>query len=110
MFDLLDDVRAGRVERVVVTYKDRLSRVGYDLFYYLFQKYNCEIVVMSEVGSEKLDSQEIFEEIVSLLHCYSMKLYSNRKRLQKIKEAIADDETSGTPPASTFFTVLCHVA
>ena len=56
-------------------------------------------VVMSEVGSEKLDSQEIFEEIVSLLHCYSMKLYSNRNRLQKIKEAIEDDETSGTPPA-----------
>ena len=98
-FDLLDDVLAGRVERVVVTYKDRLSRVGYDLFYYLFQKYNCEIVVMSEVGSETIDSQEIFEEIVSLLHCYSMKLYSSRKRLQKIKEAIADDETSGTPPA-----------
>ena len=65
----------------------------------MFQKYNCEIVVMSEVGSETIDSQEIFEEIVSLLHCYSMKLYSNRKRLQKIKEAIADDETSGTPPA-----------
>ena len=98
-FDLLDDVLAGRVERVVVTYKDRLSRVGYDLFYYLFQKYNCEIVVMSEVGSETIDSQEIFEEIVSLLHCYSMKLYSNRKRLRKIKEAIEDDETSGTPPA-----------
>ena len=36
LFDLLDDVLAGRVERVVVTYKDRLSRVGYDLFYYLF--------------------------------------------------------------------------
>ena len=82
-----------------LTYKDRLSRVGYDLFYYLFQKYNCEIVVMSEVGSEKLDSQEIFEEIVNLLHCYSMKLYSSRRRLRKIKEAIEDDETSGTPPA-----------
>ena len=98
-FDLLDDVLAGRVERVVVTYKDRLSHVGYDLFYYLFQKYNCEIVVMSEIGSEKLDSQEIFEEIVNLLHCYSMKLYSSRRRLRKIKEAIEDDETSGTPPA-----------
>jgi len=54
---------------------------------------------MSEVGSETIDSQEIFEEIVSLLHCYSMKQYSNRNRLQKIKEAIEDDETSGTPPA-----------
>ena len=46
---------------------------------------------MSEVGSEKLDSQEIMEEIISLLHCYSMKLYSKR-RVQKIKEAIEDEE------------------
>ena len=82
-----------------MTYKDRLSRVGYDLFYYLFQKYNCEIVVMSEVGSEEIDSQEISEDIVSLLHCYSMKPDSSRRRLRKIKEAIEDDETSGTPPA-----------
>jgi len=40
---------------------------------------------MSEVGNEKLDNEEIFEEIVSLLHCYSMKLYSKRK-IQKIKK------------------------
>ena len=76
---MLDEIIDNKVERVVITYKDRLSRVGFDLFFHLFKKYNCEIVVMSEVGSEKLDSQEIFEEIVSLLHCYSMKLYSKRK-------------------------------
>lgn len=46
---------------------------------------------MSEVGSTKLDSEEIFEEIISLLHCYSMKLYSKRKG-QKIKEIITDGE------------------
>ena len=86
------------MSRQGLTYKDRLSRVGYDLFYYLFQKYNCEIVVMSEVGSEKLDAQEVSEDIVSLLHCYSTKLYASRRRMQKIKEAIEDDETSGTPP------------
>lgn len=86
-FKMLDDIIDNRVERVVITYKDRLSRVGFDLFYHLFKKYNCEIVVMSEIGSEKLDSQEIFEEIVSLLHCYSMKLYSKRK-VQKIKEVL----------------------
>ena len=45
---------------------------------------------MSEIGSIKLDSQDIFEEIISLLHCYSMKLYSNRNRLNKIKEAITE--------------------
>ena len=88
---MLDDIIANKVERVVITYKDRLSRVGFDLFYYLFKKYNCEIVVMSEVGSEKLDSEEIFEEIISLLHCYSMKLYSKRK-VQKIKEVLTDEK------------------
>ena len=88
-FKMLDGIINNKVERVVITYKDRLSRVGFDLFFHLFKKYNCEIVVMSEVGSEKLDSQEIFEEIVSLLHCYSMKLYSKRK-FQKIKEVLTD--------------------
>jgi len=90
-FNLLDEVISGKVERIVITYKDRLSRIGFDLFHHLFQKYNCEIIVMSEIGNNKLDSQEIFEEIVNLLRCYSMKLYSNRRCLNKIKEAIEDD-------------------
>lgn len=86
-FEMLDDITKGNVEKVVITYKDRLSRVGFELFYHLFKKYHTEIIVMSEVGSEKLDSEEVFEEIVSLLHCYSMKLYSKRKG-QKIKEIL----------------------
>lgn len=89
-FEMLDDVIEGKVERVVITYKDRLSRIGFDLFKHLFDHYHCQIVIMSEAGSEKLDSEEIFEEIISLLHCYSMKLYSKR-RIQKIKEALFDE-------------------
>ena len=92
-FEMLDDILAGKVNKVIITYKDRLSRVGFELFSYLFKKYGCEIIVISEVGSEKLDSQEIFEEIVSLLHCYSMKLYSNRKA-KKIKEILQEDDSS----------------
>lgn len=88
-FKMLDDIISGKVERVIISYKDRLSRVGYELFYYLFKKYNCEIIVMSEFGSKKLDSEEIFEEIISLLHCYSMRLYSKRKG-QKIKEILKE--------------------
>ena len=88
-FKMLDYIISGKVERVIISYKDRLSRVGYELFYYLFKKYNCEIIVMSEVGSKKLDSEEIFEEIISLLHCYSMRLYSKRKG-QKIKEILKE--------------------
>ena len=92
-FNMLDEIISGQVERVVITYKDRLSRVEFELFLHLFNKYNCEIVVMSEVGSKKIDSEEIFEEIVALLNCYSMKLYSKRK-VSKIKEIISEEEKS----------------
>ena len=92
-FDMLDEILAGKVNRVIITYKDRLSRVGFERFTYLFKKYGCEIVVISEISSEKLDSEELFEEIVSLLHCYSMNLYSKRKA-KKIKEILEENDCS----------------
>lgn len=90
-FQILDKVIEGKIERTVITYKDRLSRVGFELFKHLFKKYHCEIVVISEQGSKKLDNDEIFEEIVSLLHCYSMKLYSKRK-IKKIKKVVSEEK------------------
>lgn len=89
-FTMLDEIIACKIDTVVITYKDRLSRIGFNLFTHLFEKYNCKIVVMSEIGSTKLDSEEIFEEIISLLHCYSMKLDS-KKRVQKIKEDLFNE-------------------
>ena len=78
-FEMPDEILDHRVEKVVITYKDRLSSVGFELFLYIFRKFRTEIVVISEIGDPKLNSEEVFEEIVSMLHCYSMKMYSKRK-------------------------------
>ncbi len=79
-FDMIDEIMNNKVEKVVVTYKDRLSRIGFELFSYLFRKFRTEIVVISEIGDTKLDSEEVFEEIVTMMHCYSMKMYSKRSK------------------------------
>ena len=89
-FTMLDEIIAGRVCKVLIAYKDRLSRIGFELFRHLFAQFGCQLIVISEVGSPKLDAEEIFEEIVSLLHCYSMKLYSARKR-KKIAELVQEE-------------------
>lgn len=94
-FKMLDLILTYKVDKVVITYKDRISRVGFELFKHLFAKFGTEIIVVSDIGSEKLDAQEIFEEIVSLLHCYSMKLYSSRRKKKLIKE-LAEVETHET--------------
>ena len=90
-FLLLEEILAHKISKVVITYKDRLSRIGFELFQKLFSYFGTEIIVISEVGSIKLDSQEIFEEIVSLLHCYSMRLYSKRKD-KAIQEIISESQ------------------
>ncbi len=78
-FEMLDEIMDHKVEKVVTTYSDRLSRVGFELFEYLFRKFRTEIVTISEVGSTKLDSEEVFGDIASTLHFYSMKMYSKMK-------------------------------
>jgi len=90
-FKMLDEIVNRKVETVIIAYKDRLSRVGFELFYYLFKEFGTKIIVISEVGNKKLDTEEIFEEIVSLLHCYSMKLYSKRKK-KSIEVSMNDNE------------------
>ncbi|MCT7756656.1 MAG: IS607 family transposase, partial [Lactobacillus iners] len=63
-----------------ITHQDRLSRVGFELFEYLFRNYNTEIEVISDELNPKTDEQELFEEIISLLHCFSMRDDSHRRK------------------------------
>jgi putative resolvase len=79
-FELLDEILNNKIKIVIISYRDRLSRVGFSFFEQLFNRFGTSIEVVSEVGDYKLDSEEVFEEIVSLLHCFSMKLYSKRKK------------------------------
>ena len=83
-FTMLKDILDGKVQCVVITHKDRLSRVGFDLFKYLFDYYDTKIVVASKLLDEKTDEQELFSEIIALLHCFSMKMYSKRRK-DKVK-------------------------
>lgn len=80
-FDLLDLVIHYQVKTVIITYRDRLSRVGFELFKYLFDKYHTEIIVISDLTDERTDEEELFSEIISLLHCFAMKSYASRRKL-----------------------------
>ncbi|WP_303859652.1 IS607 family transposase [Alkalibaculum bacchi] len=86
-FKLLDLVLAGKVERVIITHQDRLSRVGFELFEYLFKNYGTTIETISNEMNPKTDKEELFEEIIILLHCFSMREYSHRRVERKLIES-----------------------
>ena len=55
----------------------------------LFESYNCNIIVMNDdIDSSESAEKEIFEDIISLIHCFAMKMYSKQRKnkLKMIKE------------------------
>ena len=85
---LIDDVVNHRVSKIYITYKDRLSRISFDMFKNMFENFNCEIVVLNEVDDAQTVEKEIFNEIISLIHCFAMRVYSSRrkKKLKNVEE------------------------
>ena len=73
---------------MVVTYRDRLTRVGFNFFENLFARFGTQIVVINDYTNEKKDVEEIIEEIITLLHSFSMKYYSNRRKLRNVVEDV----------------------
>ena len=84
---LLNEILDFKVGKLYITYKDRLSRISFDMFKRLFSEFGCEVIVINDTD-EKTDETEIFEEIISMLHCFSMRMYSRRRKrkLELIKE------------------------
>ena len=68
----------------MITYRDRLTRAGFNFFENFFKRFGTEIIVINDFVNEKSDLEEIIEEIITLLHSFSMKFYSNRQKLRKV--------------------------
>jgi putative resolvase len=86
---LLEDVLDYKIERIVITFKDRLTRTGFTFFENLFRTYGTEIVVLNDYLNEKTDEEELMEEIFTLLYSFSMKFYSKRRQIKKsVEDAI----------------------
>lgn len=81
---MMDEILEYKIDKVYVTYKDRLSRISFNMFKDLFKKYGTEIIVLNEIDNPKEIEKEIFEEIISLIHCFTMKMYSSRRK-EKLK-------------------------
>ena len=89
--ELIGLVKDGKVKTVYVSYKDRLTRFGFDYFVYLFNLFGTEIKVVN-LTSEEDFQHELTQDFISILHHFSMKLYSKRiKELKKLKSEMESE-------------------
>ncbi len=83
---LIDKVLNYEVDTVVVLYKDRLLRFGYDLLENLFQRFNTTIEVVDD--TPKTDNKELVEDLIQIITVFSCRLQG--RRAKKTKAMIED--------------------
>ena len=84
--ELLNEVMEQKIKTIVITHKDRFVRFGYEWFEKFCMKFHTTIVV---VNNEELSPQEeLVQDIISILHEFSCRLYG----LRKYKKQIEGDE------------------
>ena len=91
---MLREIFAGNVDKVFISYKDRLTRFGFDYFKNIFSEFGVEIVVIDELEETNSDFQkDLTNDLISIIHNFSVKLYSNkRKKLKEIEKLIESED------------------
>ena len=108
LLSLLDFVLSGTVEQVVVTHSDRLSRFSFDLLQWLFNKFNCSIVVLNEITDTNPDI-ELSQDVLSIINYFTAKnngMRSAKNRKNRVAEKQENQTVPNAPAKTTVKTMV----
>ena len=78
---LIEMINKKQVDIIVVLYKDRLLRYGFELVEYFAKLNNVKIEVIDKI--DKNQDQELVEDLVQIITVFSCKLQGKRKKKTK---------------------------
>ena len=91
--DLLKRINNKEVSKVIVFYKDRLLRFGFELIEFMANLNGCEIEVLD--STEKSEQEELVEDLVQIITVFSCKLQGKRaNKTRKLIEELTESEVT----------------
>lgn len=89
---LINLVIENKVSNIFISTKDRLSRFGFEYLKSIFNKYNCNIIILDN-SDTKTYEDELTEDLLTIIHHFSMKYYSKRRKILKdIKRSLENSK------------------
>ena len=86
---LMDRIEARQVSVLVIAHKDRLVRFGLSWFERFCAEHGTESLVLN---NEQLSpEQDMVQDLLTIVHCCSARLYGLRNYRKKLNEALAED-------------------
>lgn len=74
-----------KATRLVVEYKDRLTRFGFNYIKTLFK--GCKIIVVNETTNKEDD---IMQDLISIITSFCDRIYGNRRSQRKTEKIIEE--------------------
>lgn len=71
-------IERGEIERIIILYKDRLIRFGYDLIEYICKLNNTKIEIVDNSTISK--EQELTEDLIQIITVFANRLYGARSK------------------------------
>jgi len=81
LISLFEESARGCVEEVVVAYKDRLCRFGFDLIFWFFTYYNVKLTILNK--NNQTPDEELTGDLLSIIHVFSCRANGSRKYKKK---------------------------
>ena len=78
LLKMINLVECGEVDRIIVLYKDRLIRFGYDLIEYICKLNDTKIEIVDNSTISK--EQELTEDLIQIITVFANRLYGSRSK------------------------------
>lgn len=88
---VVDLVIQGKVDLLIIENKDRLTRFNFDTLCHIFKCFGTQIIVLNDSLDNKSYEQELTEDLISIIHYFTMKSYSHRRKLNKIRKELEQE-------------------
>lgn len=83
---LMDEIGRREIKTLILAHRDRLTRFGFEWFEHFAKINGCEMLVLNQ---ERLSpEQEMVQDLMTIVHCFSSRLYGLRNYRKKLDEAL----------------------
>lgn len=90
---IMEEIELGRVQRLIVVHKDRLVRFGFEWFAAFCVRHGTDLLISN--GNKLPPEQELVQDLLSIVHVFSARLYG----LRSYKKIIRDAALQKNPPS-----------
>ncbi len=86
LMNLLKEIESEEINYLIIEYKDRLARFGYNYIERYCKSYNVEIIILEKTEEKDLN-KEMVEDMISIIISFSARIYGQRGG-RKVKETM----------------------